>query len=187
MYILYVCGAGFHLQFTIIECNHGSHNNIPLHIKKTYWEHFSVCMMLSAINSRRWSRWVVYQSAAVVVFPVVMQLTFSELAFSLPASHLSLSASYSAAGIRQERNGLLSYVQVLLLGNSFSQFQNQFTRWCLCNLSPDKSTFPAMFFFWLLAKMNWMPTSFIVFHQLQKVAEKILFTGAILAKPSMSL
>lgn len=58
-------------------------------------------MTLSAINSRGWSPWVVYQSTAVVVFPVVMQLTFSELAFSLPASHLSLSGLYSAAGIRQ--------------------------------------------------------------------------------------
>lgn len=59
------------------------------------------CMTISAINSRGWSPWVVYQSTAVVVFPVVMQLTFSELAFSLPASHLSLSGLYSAAGIRQ--------------------------------------------------------------------------------------
>lgn len=45
---------------------------------------------------------------------------------------------------------------MLLLGNSFVQFQNQFTRWCLCNLSPDKSTFfllPLFYLFIYFVKM----------------------------------
>lgn len=58
--------------------------------------------MLSAINSRGWSSLcAVYHGTAVVVFPLVMQLTFSELAFSLPTSYSSLSALYSAAEIKQ--------------------------------------------------------------------------------------
>lgn len=97
--------------------------------------------MLSAIDSRGWSSLcAVYHCTAVVVFPLVMQLTFSELAFSLPTSHPSLSVLYSAAEIKQ-REKWTSILQVLVQGNSFVQLQNQFSRWCLRHLNPPPPTF----------------------------------------------
>lgn len=106
--------------------------------------------MLSAINSKgRSSLCAVYHGTAVVVFLLVMQLTFSELAFSLPTSHPSLSALHSAAEIKQ-REKWTSILQVLVQGNSSVQLQNQFTRWCLCHLSPPPPTFTSS----LKAEMN---------------------------------
>lgn len=70
--------------------------------------------MLSAINSRGWSSLcAVYHGTAVVVFLLVMQLTFSELAFSLTTSHPSLSTLHSTAEFKQ-REKWTSILQVLV-------------------------------------------------------------------------
>lgn len=136
--------------------------------------------MLSAINSRgRSSLCAVYHAAAVVVFPLVMQLTFSELAFSLPTSHPSLSAPYSAAEIKQ-REKWTCISQVLVQGNSSVQLQNQFSRWCLYHLSHPLPTFTEM-----KADMNSLPSLLMAFHQLKK--RGISFSCILLMRESNCL
>lgn len=134
-------------------------------------------MTLSAINSRGWSPWVVYQSTAVVVFPVVMQLTFSELAFSLPASHLSLSGLYSAAGIRQGEKWTSILCASAFAGQFICSIPKSVYQMVFMQFKPWQKHFfllplPSLSFFLLLAKMNRMPTSFMLFHQLQKKKKK---------------
>ncbi len=147
--------------------------------------------MLSAINSRGWSPWVVYQSTAVVVFPAVMQLTFSELAFSLPASHLSLSGLYSAAGIRQGEKWT-SILRASAFAGQFicsipkSVYQMvfmQFKPWQKHFFLLPSSFYLFIYFVKMLYLRKWI--SFMLFHQLQK--RKILFTSVLLARPNMSL
>lgn len=80
------------------------------------------------------------------------------------------------------------YLQVLVQGNSSVQLQNQFTRWCLCHLSPP----PPTFIFLLKAEMNCLPTLLLAFHQLkqqQQQQKTVAFNSAafLLMRESNSL
>lgn len=129
--------------------------------------------MLSAINSRGRSLWVVYQSTAVVVFPVVMQLTFSELAFSLPVSHHSLSGLYSAAGIRQGEKWTSILCASAFAGQFICSIPNSVYQMVFMQFKPRQKHYfllplASLSFFLFFDKMNQTPTSFMLFHKLPK-------------------
>ena len=71
-----------HLLGAIMESNHSPSITIYINIKKTYGRRFTVCMTPSSISSPGSSLPAVYHTSAVVVFLVIMQLTFSESACS---------------------------------------------------------------------------------------------------------